>query len=83
MIRRGGAASSRRIAPLYHNLYIDWATMAMRLACAAHKGDSLSIEFEASEIMCLAELLKQEQNLQKITVFGEAMSTSIREHYQE
>ena len=50
--------------------------MAMRIACAAHKADrGLSIGFEASEIMCLAESLKQEQNLRKITVFGEAMLT--------
>ncbi len=72
VIRLAGPTSSRRVAPTYWNLSFDWAAMAMRIACAAKKEDKkLTIAFEASEVMCLAELLKQKQNLRSISVYGE------------
>lgn len=50
--------------------------MAMKIAIATKKQDrKLSLFFEASEIMCLAELLKQKQNLRSISIYGEALST--------
>ncbi len=70
--RLAGPTTSRRLAPTYWNLSTDWAAMAMRIACAAKKeGKKLTIAFEASEVMCLAELLKQKQNLRSISVNGE------------
>lgn len=72
MVRLAGPTSSRRCAPIYWNLPTDWAAMTMRIACAAKKEDKkLTIAFEASEVMCLAELLKQKQNLRSISVYGE------------
>ena len=69
--RLAGATSSRRVAPKYWNLGSDWATMAMRIACASKRKDkALSVNLEASEIMCLAELLKQKQDLLSVRVYG-------------
>lgn len=78
VIRWAGAASSRRVAPTYWNLYADWAMMAMRIAIADKQEERrLSVFFEASEIMCLAELLQQQQqNLRSISIYGKAKSTS-------
>ncbi len=82
VIRFAGPTSSRRVAPTYWNLSTDWAAMAMRIACAAKKEDKqLTIAFEASEVMCLAELLKQRQNLQSISVYGET-SLCLRYHQE-
>lgn len=51
--------------------------MAMRVACAAHSADKkLSIGFEANEIMCLAEILKQQQQgFREIFVDGKTSMT--------
>ena len=82
VIHLAGPTSSRRVAPTYWNLSTDWAAMAMRLACAAKTQDKkLTIAFEASEVMCLAELLKQKQNLRSISVYGE--TSLCRRYHQE
>ena len=75
--RLAGPTSSWRCAPLYWNLESDWATMAMRIACATKKTDkALSVLLlEASEILCLAELLKQKQDLLSVCVYGKASVT--------
>ena len=74
--RLGGATSSRRLAPMYRNLWYDWATMAMRIACATKREDkSLSVYFAASEMMCLAELLKQKQDVRSIGMYGKACAS--------
>ena len=50
--------------------------MAMRIACATKKRDkALSIDFEASKIVCLAELLKQKQDLHSVSVYGNNSAT--------
>ena len=52
--------------------------MAMRIAIAAKKEEkALSLFFEASQIMCLAELLKQEQNLRSVSIYGKALSMPV------
>ena len=77
--RLGGATSSRRLAPMYWNLGSDWATMAMRIACATKRKDKpLKVDFAASEMMCLAELLKQKQDVQSICVHGKASVTCLQ-----
>ena len=69
--RLGGGASSRRVAPMYWNIRTNWASTAMRLACASKTDKKLSIEFTPSEIICLSELLKDNRDLQSITIYGE------------
>ena len=66
-----GLTSYDQISPMRWNVWSDWATMAMRIACATKKKDkALSVNLEASEIMCLAELLKQKQDLLSVHVYG-------------
>lgn len=51
---------------------------AMKVACAAQKEDrQLSIGFEANEVMCLAEILKEQQDLHSICTFGKPSMTHI------
>ena len=77
--RLGGPASSRQIAPMYWKLWSDWATIAMRIACATKKPDKpLNIGCSASEIMCLAELLKQKQDLLSVCVYGKDSVTCLQ-----
>ena len=73
----GGATCARNVAAIYWNLTTDWAIMAMRVACAAHSaGKKLSVGFEANEIMCLAEILKQQQpDLRNILTKGKKPDT--------
>ena len=79
--RLGGPVSSRRIAPMYWKLWSDWATIAMRIACATKKPDKpLNIGFSASEIMCLAELLQQKQDLLSVCVYGKDSMTCLQVH---
>ena len=53
--------------------------MAMRIACATKRKDkSLSVYFAANEIMCLAELLKQKQDVQSIGMYGKASVTCLQ-----
>lgn len=71
-VRLAGPTTSSRVAPTYWRLSFEWAAIALRIACAAKKEDKkLTIAFEASEVMCLAELLKQKQNLRSISVYDE------------
>ncbi|KAL3161573.1 hypothetical protein ABBQ32_010437 [Trebouxia sp. C0010 RCD-2024] len=37
VVRWAGAASSRRVAPVYWNLHTDWAVVAMRIAMLSRK----------------------------------------------
>ncbi|KAL3161572.1 hypothetical protein ABBQ32_010436 [Trebouxia sp. C0010 RCD-2024] len=74
---KDGAGRCARTAALQldcWNLKHDWAATTMRIVVAQKQDKHLSIFFEASEIMCLAELLKYQQDLRSISIYGEVSS---------
>lgn len=73
-----GPIAGGRVAPMWDNLATDWAIAAMKIACAAKKEDKhLTTHFKAREILCLAEILHDKQDILSITVSGNMANHSI------
>ena len=60
---------------IYNKLHKYWAIAAMRLGCAMDtEKKSLDVSFEPTQLICLAELLKQKCGLRSLQIYGSKSS---------